>query len=194
MIFLISTKIATIGTDHYLASNLIANNVKFAELCNVFESYNEKYNLDLLPQDALSDLINKIKKVVSNYIDYDNGIRFNNFNLLLNGVSIIEVDKSKMYDIKCENSITIDEQDKDYLKSVISHFINESSKKNNIPADKIHELIFNIELLILEKGHPIAIIEPGELSKNNHETVWRCRTKGYYNDEDGGQYDGWEDF
>lgn len=191
MTVLILSKILTLGTNKQKAIFALKYDGRFRELGEELCEFNEKYELVLFKDKELASVIKDFKNILDAYIYSRNGINLENYNLIADGINVIKVENQKVYDLSIGDSQSPSDKEKEKLLPILKALIEEKSERLSVDPSLIKEQFICLYVNILEKDRPIIVIEPGELSENNHAPCWRCSIP-VSSEED--NENGWEDF
>lgn len=191
MTVLMLSKVLTLGTDKQRAIFILENDGRFEELGEALCEVNEKYEMVLLEEEELATVVKQCKNVLNAYIYSNNGIKLRNYNLIADGISVIKVENQKVYDLSNEDAQSPTDKEKEELLPILKALIEEKAERLSIDPTMISEQFICLYVNMLEKNRSLIIIEPRELSKNNHLPCWRCNLPVSSDDEED---DEWEDF
>lgn len=158
---LLSYQILTLGTDGNRVNNIISQNTSCTNLMKVIQDYNDNYPLVTYPKKTIFNIVKDIKQLVDDCLA---SINLKHFYFVNEGSTVFKVQKSKIYQLNDSDKYI----NKDVMLQAFNATFNEYYQKGLISRsdyeNNLNEDFVCINIAILEKGHPIAIIEPGEIS------------------------------
>lgn len=158
---LLSYQILTLGTDGNKVNNIISQNTSCTNLMKVIQDYNDNYPLVTYPRETIFNIVKDIDQLVNDCL---NSFKIKPFYFINEGATIFKIKRSRIYQLNDTDKYI----NKDIMLQAFNATFNEYYQKGLIKRsdyeNNLNEDFVCINIVILEKDHPIAVIEPGELS------------------------------
>lgn len=197
---ILSFAILSIDTDGEEVNRIIQNNSHIEKLVKIFEDYNNKYPLITYSENTLIKMVKDIETLVLQCL---NKFKLKRYWMIYDTCTIFKVINSKIHQLN-NNERPID---RDQMSHMFSNIFNEYYQKGLLKRSNfdhnINEDFLCLHISILEKGKPVAILDPGEVFGKNiiNKGCWnfisRMKQEEYhdiYEEDDCEDYDDYHPF
>lgn len=167
---MINFSILTLGTDGNMVNDIINNNPQLLRFQKTIVDYNDQYALTTYNKETILEIAKDVGILATMSIE---AVKLKHFTFLYEDSICFKVQSSKIYQLNNLNVIL----NKETIIRGFNITFQEYLERNIISVEdfrngNLTEDFIILNLFILEKGKPFAIIEPGELKSKSPHPCW----------------------
>lgn len=167
---MINFSILTLGTDGNRINDVINKNPQLLQFQNTIVNYNDQYALSTYNKETIFEIAKDVGVLAKMSMD---AVKLKHFTFFYEDSTCFKVQGSKIYQLNNFN-VTLN---KEIIIQGFNMTFKEYLERNIISVEdfrsgNLNEDFIILNLFILEKGKPFAIIEPGELKSKSPHPCW----------------------